>query len=155
MSSVASRIASVGGLGRLPVGPGTAGSVVGLGLALAGVRTIGPGATLALVAAAVWPCVWCGTQAERDTGQHDPGWIILDEVLGMAVVGAVLPWIADGWAWWAAAFVLFRAFDVIKPPPLRWLARWPGGQGILFDDLGASGYTLAVLWVTRLMTIGW
>ena len=155
MSSVASRIASVGGLGWLPVGPGTAGSVVGLGLALAGVRTIGPGATLALVAAAVWPCVWCGTQAERDTGQHDPGWIILDEVIGMAVVGAVLPWIADGWAWWAAGFVLFRAFDVIKPPPLRRLARWPGGQGILFDDLGASGYTLAVLWVTRLMTIGW
>jgi phosphatidylglycerophosphatase A len=49
-------------------------------------------------------------------------------------------------AWQAAAFVLFRAFDIGKPPPIRWFERrFHGGFGVMFDDLLAAGYSLLCL----------
>jgi phosphatidylglycerophosphatase A len=60
---------------------------------------------------------------------------------------AVVP--EDPW-WQAAAFLLFRAFDVVKPPPIRQLEmRFKGGFGVMFDDLLAAGYTLLVLAVVK------
>jgi phosphatidylglycerophosphatase A len=53
-------------------------------------------------------------------------------------------------AWQAAAFVLFRAFDIAKPPPIRWFeSRARGGFGVMFDDVLAAGYTLLVLAVVK------
>ena len=55
-----------------------------------------------------------------------------------------------GLDWQAAAFVLFRAFDIAKPPPIRWFeARYHGGFGVMFDDLLAAGYTLLALAVIK------
>ena len=59
------------------------------------------------------------------------------------------PSLCASWVGMAAAFALFRAFDTLKPPPLRLLARLPGGWGIMADDLGASVYTTAVLGVAK------
>jgi phosphatidylglycerophosphatase A len=49
------------------------------------------------------------------------------------------------WKTLLASLILFRAFDMVKPPPLRRLERLPGGTGIVLDDVGAGLYALAVL----------
>ena len=55
-------------------------------------------------------------------------------------------------AWQLAAFVVFRAFDIAKPPPIRAFGRrWHGGLGVMFDDLLAAAYTLVVLALVRRM----
>jgi phosphatidylglycerophosphatase A len=49
-------------------------------------------------------------------------------------------------AWQAAAFVVFRFFDIVKPPPIRWFeGRFKGGWGVMVDDVVAAGYTLMLL----------
>jgi phosphatidylglycerophosphatase A len=157
MPLVAKVIATVGFLGYVPVAPGTAGSLVGwlVGLLLlavgAGPLTMHP----AVLALATWTglaaCFGLGVAAsqivERDAGEHDPSAVVIDEFVGMWVVVAACPFVLQV-PWMAvAAFVLFRLFDMTKPPPLKWLSRTPGGWGIMLDDLGASGYTALILWL--------
>jgi phosphatidylglycerophosphatase A len=52
--------------------------------------------------------------------------------------------------WWAAAFALFRLFDITKPWPVRQMEKLPGGVGIMMDDVMAGIYAAVVLWV-----LGW
>jgi phosphatidylglycerophosphatase A len=93
------------------------------------------------------------TAAERLFAAHDPLCVVIDEVWGMwAVMTAVplvcqVPWLA------ALAFGLFRVFDIAKPPPLKWLARAPGGLGIVLDDAGAAAYTVGALWFVVMLTV--
>ncbi len=142
-------IATVGGLGRVPWAPGTWGSAVGLLLGLAAVRCLSPFLSiLVLVVTFIAGALIC-TQAAQALGQRDPSAVILDEVWGMAAIIMVDPWMADGWTWWLRAFLLFRIFDVAKPPPVRQLERLPAGWGIMSDDLGAAMYTILALWVLR------
>ena len=74
---------------------------------------------------------------------EDPSHVVIDEVAGqmLTLVGAPLTWHAQ-----IAGFLLFRAFDILKPPPIRRLERLrPEGVGIVVDDLGAGIYALIVL----------
>jgi phosphatidylglycerophosphatase A len=111
-------------------------------------------ATAALViAAAAWLGWWACTRTARDLGIADPPAIVWDEVVAFwLVLWVVLP---AGFAAQAAAFVLFRFFDAVKPGPVGWADRafkgrrgepigWRQGFGILFDDLVAAGCTLLV-----------
>ena len=111
-------------------------------------------ATAALViAAAAWVGWWACTRTARDLGIADPPAIVWDEVVAFwLVLWFVLP---AGFAAQAAAFVLFRFFDAVKPGPVGWADRafkgrpgepigWRQGFGILFDDLVAAGCTLLV-----------
>ena len=76
-------------------------------------------------------------------GVHDHGAMVWDEIVAFLLVAALLP---RSLPWQVAGFVLFRGFDIGKPPPIRWIERrWPGGFGVMFDDLVAAGYTLLVL----------
>ena len=144
---VSSIVATVGGLGYLPWAPGTWGSAVGLILGLLCVRTLSWSAALiALPLSFVVGALVC-THAERALGQHDPPAVILDEVWGMAAVILIFPWITFSWALLVVAFLSFRAFDILKPPPLKRLARLRGGWGIMADDAGAAAYTALVLFV--------
>ena len=146
-------LATVCGLGYLPKAPGTAGSAAGLVLGfltapgLDASQPYPPGVLAALVAALLIGVI-SATHAERLSGLHDPGWIVIDECVGMWAVFVMAP-SATTPALAAAAFVLFRLFDTVKPPPLERLARLPGGWGIMMDDLGASVYTVLVLWLAR------
>lgn len=146
-SDVWTFLATVGGLGYLPLAPGTWGSLVGLLLGALAVRSISQLAMwFVLVATFVSSALIC-TKAERSLGQHDPPAVILDEVWGMAAVTVVLPSIASSWVLLLAAFLLFRIFDIVKPPPLRRLATLPAGWGILADDAGAAAYTILIYWL--------
>ena len=157
MRLVARAIATVGFVGYAPVAPGTAGSLVGwiVGLILASVESALTPAVVLGVSAGVIGCFLIGVLSsgamERHTKEHDPPYIVVDEFVGMwAVIQAcpfvvLVPWLA------LASFALFRLFDILKPPPLKWLARMPGGWGIMLDDLGASGYTAALLWLAYVL----
>lgn len=137
----------MGGLGSLPIAPGTWGSAVGLVIGLLAAWRLPPPWLLLLGGASFMLCGWVCTQAVRQFGEPDPSAVILDEVWGMAAVMWSLPHVASSWILVLWAFILFRAFDTIKPFPLRWLERLPEGWGVMADDLGASLYTVAALWM--------
>jgi phosphatidylglycerophosphatase A len=96
-----------------------------------------------LYALGVWACGVTG----RHLGVADHGAMCWDEVVAFLLVLALVP--DDPW-WQAAAFFLFRGFDVVKPPPIRQLEmRFKGGFGVMFDDILAAGYTLLVLAICK------
>lgn len=140
--------ATVAGAGFLPAAPGTAGSLVGLGLAIGIAHFVTPqpwkSAALALAALAICAAgIGAAGKAERYFGRQDPGQVVIDEVVGQMLAFLIRP--DAGWKWWIAGFLLFRAFDVLKPFPARRAERLPGGWGIMMDDVIAGAYSLAVL----------
>ena len=84
------------------------------------------------------------TLEERGCGQKDPSHVVIDEVAGQLVTFIACPVV---WQALLAGFILFRGFDIVKPPPVRSLERLPEGTGIVVDDLGAGVYALIVLQV--------
>jgi phosphatidylglycerophosphatase A len=131
------------GAGLAPAAPGTAGTLAAWPLCWALGAVISPAGLVALAAALFALGVWaCGVTGRR-LGVADHGAMVWDEMVAFLLVLAVLPRALD---WQAAAFVLFRAFDIAKPWPIRELEkRFRGGFGVMFDDLIAAGYTLLVL----------
>ena len=94
--------------------------------------------------------VWACGRAARDMGVADPGGIVWDEVAAFWLVLALIPatFIAQ-----LVAFVLFRLFDIIKPPPIRYFdAKIKNGFGVMFDDTLAAGYTVLVMALWQRMT---
>ena len=131
------------GAGHVPRAPGTAGSVVGLGfglgLAAAPFDAVALAATTAACIAGVPIC----TNAARSFGDPDPPAVVWDEITGMMIALLAVP---PGWYWWAAAFILFRVFDVLKPWPIGWLERRVrGGAGIMLDDIVAGAFAWAAV----------
>jgi phosphatidylglycerophosphatase A len=140
-------IATWFGCGRFPWGPGTAGSAAGVAIALVLHHYAGFAAWhFALLAAALaWPAVWASGVVARHSGIEDPGFVVVDEVLGQWItLAGVARWGAIGVL---AAFLLFRLFDIWKPFPVRQLERLPGGIGINADDAMAGIYGALVLWL--------
>ncbi len=137
------------GTGYLPVAPGTWGSaaVAVLYIVLAGALRPGTtGLTLAMAAVAAVSgavCVALGPFAEHRFGMKDPGRVTIDEWAGQAITLMAMPVIA-GWGGavlvGGVAFGAFRLFDVLKPPPIHWLEKFPAGWGVLVDDVGAAVY---------------
>jgi phosphatidylglycerophosphatase A len=142
MKRLAILVSTVGPVGYFPIAPGTAGSAAALPLALflrwLGSPAIDVAAIGLLAAAGTWAC----TIAEEHFGRTDPGCVVLDEVVGMLVALLLVP---AGWRGVAAAFVLFRAFDVVKPFPARACERLYGGVGIMADDVVAGVYANAAI----------
>ncbi|MFI5167213.1 MAG: phosphatidylglycerophosphatase A [Thermoanaerobaculales bacterium] len=150
---LARMLATVGGLGdRWPAPGTTVGSVVGAALFWAASRlwpnhllTVAMLGLAVLVGVSVWAC---GAEAAR-RGEPDPHPVVADEVAGqwlaLAVVVAGRPQ-PPSLLSLAMAFVLFRVLDILKPWPIFLLERWPGGWGIVADDLAAgAGAGLASL----------
>ncbi len=82
------------------------------------------------------------TRAARGSGQKDPQFVVIDEVAGQLVALIALPL---AWKSFLAGFILFRAFDIVKPPPVRQLEAFPEGTGIVLDDIAAGLYALGVM----------
>jgi phosphatidylglycerophosphatase A len=130
------------GAGLAPVAPGTVGTLLGWAIAAA-LADMSPALMLGLVALLFLVGLWACEVTGRHLGVSDHGSIVWDEVVAFLLVLAIIP--AEP-AWQLAAFVLFRAFDILKPPPIRHFERrYAGGFGVMFDDLVAAGYTLLIL----------
>ena len=128
------------GSGYSPVAPGTAGSVVGV-LLWAPLALLQPaGYALALLGVTAL-AIWSAGEAERIFGRHDDQRITIDEVAGVLVALAFLPARPEVAV---TGFVLFRIFDIWKPPPARRFEALPGGTGVVADDLVAGLYANGV-----------
>lgn len=163
MSALPRLIATGFGLGRLPA-PGTAASAATIplawGLHVAGGIWLVAAATVAVALAGLWAA---GRHAAA-IGEEDPSEIVVDEVagmllalwplsLGLTIAGAephVWPWPG-----WVMGFLLFRFFDILKPPPVSWGERAPGALGIMLDDLIAGGLTAGLATIAAGVAHGW
>ena len=125
------------GVGYLPVAPGTAGSVVGIGFWWALNQTHHLWLRGLLLVLAIALAVWCAGAAADLMHHPDPSSVIIDEIVAMPLVMFGL-----GARWWhvVVAFALFRLFDIWKPPPVRDAEGFSGGIGIVLDDLLAAAY---------------
>jgi phosphatidylglycerophosphatase A len=139
-------VATFFGAGHLRPGPGTWGSLAALALWSGGARLISEPwrvpAALAVVAVTLLLGIPAASLIAREKGDNDPSCVVIDEVSGQTLAFVAVPL---HWNSLLAAFILFRAFDILKPPPVRQLERIPGGAGIMLDDIGAGLLALAVV----------
>lgn len=131
------------GAGHIPWIAGTTGTIPFWLLLFVWTRMMEPARIwMALVSLAVTAIgLWAASKAEEEVGRHDPKEIVIDEWAGMAISLIGVP---AQFSSYVAAFVLFRIFDVVKPPPARQLEKLPGGYGIVLDDVFAGFYALIV-----------
>jgi len=155
------------GVGRIPIAPGTFGSIVGLGwFALLLCLKSWPlfiAGNLVAVALSIWLC----GEAEQILKKKDPGSVVLDEIVA-------IPLCFTGWlaaAWWpqhrwpgvdffwkhplesVGVFALFRFFDILKPSPVRESQNFPGGWGVTMDDVLAAVYVNVVVLVVYFLLL--
>jgi phosphatidylglycerophosphatase A len=146
-------VATFFGAGLGKPGPGTYGSIAAVLLWAGFAWVVQPAAsalTLALLIGIVVSIalgVPAATIAARESGRHDPGFVVIDEVAGQWI--ALLGCPAD-WRYGLMALVLFRVFDITKPFPARQLEQLPAGWGIVFDDVAAGLYAWGVASLLRL-----
>ena len=153
------------GVGYFPIAPGTMGSLVGVGLYLSlwaasssvletnafarkltllHVWTPQMAFMLVVIFLVTMAGIWAATRAERLFRKEDPSEVVIDEVAGQMIALLSGPfWLHT---WWSifTAFLLFRAFDIWKPYPIRKLEDLETGLGIMADDLAAGAYALIV-----------
>jgi phosphatidylglycerophosphatase A len=135
------------GAGLLKPGPGTYGSIAAVLLWYAAAHILHPApiaqaigtAIAALIATLIG--IPAATIVARESGRKDPGHVVVDEVAGQLIALIAIP--AD-WRHAALSLLLFRLFDILKPPPIRQLERLPTGTGIMLDDVAAGLFALAV-----------
>ena len=134
------------GCGYAPKAPGTAGSLAAIliawPLAVLGVDPLG---FVVLSLVLLWPAIQASTIVARESGKKDPQIVVVDEVLGqwITLAGAM----RLNWRSLVLAFILFRLFDILKPPPIRRIEKLAEGAGIVLDDIGAGCYAALVLFV--------
>jgi phosphatidylglycerophosphatase A len=122
-------------LGNMPFAPGSFGTLAGLPVCWL-LSRIDAWISFFLIALTVPFAVWIAGEAEKILGKTDPGAIVIDEIVGMALTLAGLPFNATTAG---LGFVLFRVLDVTKPFPIRFLERrFKGGTGIVLDDMAAG-----------------
>jgi phosphatidylglycerophosphatase A len=140
------------GAGFLKPGPGTYGSIAAVLLWYGAAHALNPSPTAlaigTVVAAAVVTLIGipAATIVARESGREDPGHVVIDEVAGQLIALIAIP--AD-WKHAVLSLLLFRAFDIFKPPPIRQLERLPEGTGIMLDDVAAGLFALACAQLAR------
>ena len=146
-------IATFFGAGLGKPGPGTWGSVAAVLLwaAYAWFAHPSPHALLTalaiLIVAALAIAIPAATIVARESGRKDPQIVVIDEVAGQAITLLFSPF---DWRHGLLALILFRLFDITKPPPVRQLESLPEGWGIVLDDVAAGLYALGVASVLRI-----
>ena len=144
----ATLVATFFGIGRLRPGPGTWASaatvllwwLIGHWFHLQSQTAM----TCALAGLAVVVGIPAATRVSRAAALKDPQFVVIDEVAGQLITFIAVP---ATWKSLLLGFILFRGFDIVKPPPLRRLEHFREGVGIVLDDVGAGLYALACMQV--------
>ncbi len=141
-------IATVFGAGFSPLAPGTMGSLAGLPIAFFTQQWQWEW-RLAFWALLILVGSWAAQVFDRLMQSHDHSGIVIDEVVGLGISA----WTAGNHpATWCGAFVFFRFFDILKPPPIRQVdqwskhqSAWAGGFGVIADDMIAGFQSLGLI----------
>jgi len=142
----ATLVATFFGIGRLRPAPGTWGSLAAVLIWLGVSRLLQPAwqtpalAGMAMIAVAIG--IPAATATAKAASVKDPQFVVIDEVAGQWITLLFVP---VAWKTLLAGFILFRGFDIVKPPPVRQLEKLPWGTGIVLDDVAAGFYALAVM----------
>jgi phosphatidylglycerophosphatase A len=129
-------------IGNVPFAPGTFGSIIGLPLAFL-LSRLNLLLSVSFILLFVFFAIAVASAAEKILSQKDPAKIVIDEIAGLMVTFAGLPFNLKTAI---AGFIIFRAFDILKPFPIRTLERKvPGGGGVVFDDVLAGIYANLIL----------
>jgi phosphatidylglycerophosphatase A len=145
-------LATFFGTGFLRPGPGTWGSAAAVLLWLAAAHWGHfpqgqlSGMTLATALLVTLAGIPAASIVQRESGANDPGFVVLDEVAGQWIALAAA---TPRWQEWVLAFLLFRGFDIWKPPPARQLDRMHSGFGIMMDDVAAGVYAALIVLALR------
>ncbi|MCP4023912.1 MAG: phosphatidylglycerophosphatase A [Desulfobacteraceae bacterium] len=128
--------------GKIPFAPGTFGTIAAVPLVWV-LTWLHPALTAFYAVGFILLAVYIADRAESLLGQKDPGCIVIDEMAGFLVAMTVVPITMLSVA---AGFLIFRFFDIIKLPPIRYFeTRFNGGAGIVLDDIAAGLFTAVVL----------
>ena len=140
----ATAIATFFGIGWIKPGPGTWASLatVGAWALISWVTPVSARFPLATAAAVAITLIGipAATRVARAYATKDPQFVVIDEVAGQLIALIAVPL---SWKTFLASLILFRTFDIFKPPPVRQLEKLPEGTGIVLDDVGAGLYALA------------
>jgi phosphatidylglycerophosphatase A len=135
----ATLVATCFGVGRLRPGPGTWASAATVVIWAAAASRLAPSSRTPVAAALAVLVALIGipaaTRVARASAAKDPQFVVIDEVAGQIMALIAVPL---AWKTLSAGFILFRIFDIIKPPPVRQLERLPEGTGIVLDDVAAG-----------------
>ncbi|MGB2599434.1 MAG: phosphatidylglycerophosphatase A [Candidatus Omnitrophota bacterium] len=147
MKKIHRYIATVLGLGYFPIAPGTVGSFAGLLLCLLLHKYVILYIIIFIILFAAG--VITSGKVEKESGQKDPSYVIIDEFACIFLVFLLIPlkplYVITG-------FIIYRIIDITKPPPIRLLEKREGGWGIMLDDALAAIYTNILLQIlTRLI----
>ncbi len=133
---IARIVATAGGVGYAPVAPGTFGTAVAVPLVWY-TSELPWWAFVGLIAAVIAVGVWAARVADASWGSHDSGRIVIDEVAGYMVTMVAVE--RGDWVLLGLGVLVFRVFDIAKPPPVRWIDRnLSGGLGVVLDDVAAG-----------------
>lgn len=132
-------------VGYIRPGPGTWGSLAGLGIA-ALLMWIHPVLFFVAIPVTFVKGWWATIEMTRGEADHDKSEIVIDEVVGQFIalcpvlVGALHVGISPFalYPGWIAGFVLFRLFDIWKPGPVGWADRMSTPLGVILDDVIAG-----------------
>lgn len=146
-SHPAHALALMGGVGVIRFAPGTFGTLLAVPLHFWLAQRADPYVHLLVLGLLFVLGIWASGRTAHDLGTPDHGGIVIDETVAFLIVLYFTP---DSRMWQAFVFLLFRLFDIFKPPPIRHFDRTVhGGFGVMFDDLLAAGYTLLCLAVVK------
>ena len=145
-------LATFFGAGRMPIAPGTWGSLAAIVIYWLALQRLPLVALLAIIVVVTLLGVVSSTEAERILGKHDPGSVVIDEVAGQLISVCLIhgsgaaPLLVLG-----VSFVAFRVFDVVKPWPCYQIQSLPKGWGVMCDDLVAGVYAALVTYGAALL----
>jgi phosphatidylglycerophosphatase A len=142
----ATLVATFFGIGRMRPGPGTWASAITTVLWATSAFQLTPGlrAPIAMGLAVLITLIGipAATGVSRSMHAKDPQIVVIDEVAGQLIALIAVPL---SWKPLLAGFILFRVFDILKPPPVRQLEKLPEGTGIVLDDVAAGFYALILM----------
>ncbi len=139
-------VGTVLGIGNIRPGPGTWASAVTVLLWWAAAKEIFvPHEWMVATILSIFVTlvgIAASTIVARESGVKDPSFVVIDEVAGQLIALIFVP---AEWKYLLASLILFRVFDIVKPPPLRRLEQFPEGSGIMLDDIGAGLYAWTIM----------
>jgi phosphatidylglycerophosphatase A len=139
-------VATFFGIGRLRPGPGTWASVATVVIWAAVAYGLAPSlrtpVAIALATLVILVGIPASTRVARASAAKDPQFVVIDEVAGQLIALIAVPL---AWKTFLASLILFRAFDIVKPPPVRQLERLPEGTGIVLDDVAAGIFAFVAM----------